>query len=53
MLSVRYSDHVLLTLELWAQIFENYSDIKFYENPAGGGRVVPFGRTDRQTNRQT
>jgi hypothetical protein len=27
--------------------FENSSHIKFYENISSGGRVVPFGRTDR------
>jgi len=26
-----------------------HSDIKFHKNPARGSRVVPCGRTDRQT----
>jgi len=30
-----------------------YSNIKFHENPSGGSRVVPCGRIDRQTDRQT
>jgi len=30
------------------QIFEKSSNIKFYENPSSGSRVVPCGRTDRQ-----
>ena len=30
------------------QIFGKYSDISFYENPSGGSRVVPCGRTDRK-----
>jgi hypothetical protein len=30
--------------ETW--IFEKYSNIKFHENPSGGSRVVPCGRTD-------
>ena len=32
------------------QIFEKYSNIKFHENPSSGSRVVPWGRTDRQTD---
>jgi hypothetical protein len=28
------------------------SNIKFNENPSSGSRVVPGGRTDRQTDRQ-
>ena len=31
-------------------IFEKYSNIKFHENPSSGGRVVPCGLTDRQTD---
>jgi len=34
------------------QTFKNYSNITFYENPSSGSRVVPCGRTDRQTDRQ-
>src|SRR5215475_5617532 len=30
-----------------------YTDIKFNENPLSGNRVVPCGRTDGQTERQT
>ena len=34
-----------------------YSDIKFHENPSGGRRVVPSGRTvgqmESRTDRQT
>ena len=33
------------------QIFEKYSNIKFYENPSSGSRVVPCGRTDGHTDR--
>jgi len=46
MLSARYCCHILLTLEFSVQIFEKYSDIKFYEDPSSGSRVVPCGRTD-------
>jgi hypothetical protein len=38
-----------MKLECPQQMFEKYSDIKFNENPSAGSRVVPFGRTDRQT----
>jgi len=37
-----------MKLEFSQQIFEKYSNIKFYENPSTGRRVVPCGRTDRQ-----
>jgi hypothetical protein len=30
------------------QLFEKYSNIKFYANPSCGSRVVPFGPTDRR-----
>jgi hypothetical protein len=45
----RYSCHILMKLEFSRQIFENYSNIKFYENPSNGRRVFPCGRTDGQT----
>jgi len=35
-----------MQLELSRQIFEDYSNIKFHENPSSGSRVVPRGRTD-------
>jgi len=35
------------------QILEKCSNIKFHENLHSGGRDVPCGRTDRQTERQT
>jgi len=35
-----------MTLEFSRQIFENFSNIKFPENPPSGSRVVPCGRTD-------
>jgi len=31
-----------MTLEFSQQIFEKYSNIKFYENPLGVTRVVPY-----------
>jgi hypothetical protein len=36
--------------EFSRQIFEKYSDIKCYEIPSSGSRV-PYGQTDRATNR--
>jgi len=41
----------LMKLEFPQQIFEKYSNIKFHENPSSGNRVVPYGRTDRRTDR--
>jgi len=38
-----------MELEFSQQIFEKSSNIKFNENPSSGSRVVPCGRTDRQT----
>jgi len=38
-----------MNLEFSRQNSEKYSDIKFYENPSGGSRVVACGRTDEQT----
>ena len=34
---------------LWHS-FEEYSYIKFHENPTNGSRVVPCGQTDGQTD---
>jgi hypothetical protein len=42
-----------MKLEFSQKIFENYRNIKFRENPFSGSRVVPCGRSDGQTNRQT
>jgi hypothetical protein len=35
-----------MKLEFSRQIFENYSNTKFHENPSNGSRVVQRGRTD-------
>jgi hypothetical protein len=42
-----------MTLEISLQIFKKNSNIKFNENPSSGSLVVPFRRTDGQTDRQT
>jgi len=38
-----------MKFEFSQQIFEQYLDIKFHENPSSGSRVVTCGQTDRQT----
>jgi len=40
-----------MKLEFFQHILEKYSNIKLYENPSSGSRVVPGGVTDRQTRR--
>jgi len=40
-----------MKLEFSRQILENYSNIKFYENPLSGNRIVPGGQTYGQTLR--
>jgi len=44
--STRYSCSILKKLEFSRQIFAEYSNIKFHENPFSGSRVVLSGRTD-------
>jgi len=41
-----YSCRIWIKLEISQQIFENFSNIKFHENPCSGSRVVPCGWTD-------
>jgi hypothetical protein len=36
-----------MILEVFRQIFENDSSIKFHENPSSGSPVVPCGQTER------
>jgi len=40
-----------MKLELSGQIFDTSTNIKFYENPSSGSRIVPCGKTDRSTRR--
>jgi len=52
--STCYLSLILMKFELSRQVFKKYSNINdFHENPSSGSRVVPCGRTDRQTDRQT
>jgi hypothetical protein len=37
---------ILVKFELYGQIFEKVSNIKFYQNPSSGSRVFPCGLTD-------
>ena len=39
-----------MKLEFSQQVFENYSKIKFHENPSSDSWVVPHGQTDGQTD---
>jgi hypothetical protein len=41
---------ILMKLEISRQIFEKYFNIKFYENPSNGSRVVPCGRAGGRTD---
>jgi len=38
---------------IFQHIFENYSNIKFHENPSSWSLVVPCGQTGWRTDRQT
>jgi len=35
-----------MKIEFSRQIFEEYLNIKFHENPSSGSRVVSYGQTD-------
>jgi len=50
MLSTRYSCPILMEIEFSRHIFEKLSNMKFHENLSSGSRIVPCGRTDRQTD---
>jgi len=43
----RHFCQILIKLQFSRQIFEEYSDIKFHDNPSSGSRVGTCGRTDR------
>jgi len=40
-----------MKLEFSGQMFAKYSHIKIHDNPYSGRRVVPYGQTDWQRNR--
>jgi hypothetical protein len=39
-----------MTLEFSGHIFEQYSNVKFPDNPSSGSRVVPCRETDEETD---
>jgi hypothetical protein len=43
----RYSSQILMKIEFYRQIFDEYSNIVLHENSFSVSRVVPCGRTDR------
>ena len=42
-----------MQLEISRNIFQKLTNIKFHKNPSRRSRVVPCGRTERQTDIQT
>jgi len=39
-----------MKIEFSRQIFEKYSNVKYYKNPSSGSRVVKCGKTDRHND---
>jgi len=50
--TAHYSCQMLMKLEFSRKIFEKHSNIKFYENPSSGSRVLPCEKMDARTDRQ-
>jgi len=48
-----YSCQILIKLEFSRQIFKEYSNMKFQENPSSGSRVFPCGRTDGRADMES
>jgi len=42
-----------MDFEVSRQIFEKYTNIKYHANPSSGSRIVPDGRKDGRTDRET
>ena len=49
MQSTHYPGRILMKLELARQFSEKVSNIRYYQNPSSGSRVVPCGQTDGRT----
>jgi hypothetical protein len=45
-----FSCQMVVKLEPFPQIIENYSNINFHENPSRGNRAAPWRRTARRAN---
>ena len=45
MYSTPYNFQILINLEFSRPVFEQYTHIKFHENPSSVSRIVPCGRT--------
>jgi hypothetical protein len=41
---------MLIKLEHYRQIYEQYSKVKFHENPSSSSRAVPCGRPDERAD---
>jgi len=50
MQNTRYSCQILMKLEFSPQIFEEYSNIKFHENPSSGIKGVPCGHDETNSH---
>jgi hypothetical protein len=48
-----YYCRISIKIEFPWQTFEKYANIKFHENSSGGSRVLPCGKPDKQTDRET
>jgi hypothetical protein len=46
MYSIRYSHHILIKLDRSGEIFEEYINIQFHENPFSVNQVSACGRTN-------
>jgi len=44
--SIRNSCQIWMKIEFSRQVFEKYSNVKFYENPSSGRQVVLYRQTD-------
>jgi len=53
MYSTRYSCQTLMKIEYSRQIFEQYTNIKFHENPSSGSRIVSRRETNGRTDMAT
>jgi hypothetical protein len=53
MASTRYSCQILIKRNFCQQIFEEYSNIKFHENPSSVSQVVASEQVDRRTDGKT